>query len=50
MPMPKAEKNTQSDKFKDAAIRAECDTDEASFEDKLKKLAKTKPDMKPSKK
>lgn len=37
---------SQSDKFKVAARRAECDTDEAAFEAKLKKLAETKPEPK----
>lgn len=36
-------KKAQSDKFKAAARRAECDADEAAFEAKLKKLAETKP-------
>ena len=39
----KPSKVSQSDKFKAAARRAECDADEAAFEAKLKKLAETKP-------
>ena len=33
----------QSDKFKEAAREAECDESEASFEDKLRRIAKVKP-------
>ena len=32
----------QSDKFKDAAIEAECDEDEARWTERLKRVAKTK--------
>ncbi len=34
---------SQSDKFKDAARELECDENEAAFEEKLKKIAKTEP-------
>ena len=33
----------QSDKFKDAAREAECDEDEARWEERLKKVVKQKP-------
>jgi hypothetical protein len=36
-------KETQSDKFKDAARAAECDEDEARWEERLKKVAKGAP-------
>lgn len=32
----------QSEKFKDAAREAECDEDEARWEEKLRKVAKAK--------
>ncbi len=35
---------TQSDKFKDTARELECDEDEARWEDRLKKVAKEKPE------
>ena len=38
------DQRSQSDKFKDAARAAECDEDEARWEDKLRKLAKQKPE------
>lgn len=34
----------QSDKFKEAARELECDEDEARWEERLKKLAKVKPE------
>jgi hypothetical protein len=34
---------SQSDKFKDAARELECDEDEARWDERLKKVAKTKP-------
>jgi hypothetical protein len=34
---------SQSDRFKEAARALECDDDEARFDAKLKKVAKTKP-------
>jgi hypothetical protein len=37
------EKQTQSDKFKQAARALECDPDEAKWEDKLRKVVKQKP-------
>lgn len=37
-------KRSQSDKFKDAAREAGCDEDEARWEERLKKVAKTKAD------
>lgn len=40
----KAKKETQVEKFKEAAREAEADEDEAAFEDKLRRLAKQKPD------
>lgn len=36
----KPKEPSQSDKFKAAAMRAECETDEAKFESTLKKIAK----------
>lgn len=39
------EKN-QSDKFKNAAREAGCDEDEARWEERLKKVAKQKPEPK----
>ena len=35
---------SQSDKFREMARQLEADDDEAAFDAKLKKLAKTKPD------
>ena len=40
-------KNTQSDKFKEAARELECDDDEARFDERVKKLVKHKPIEKP---
>ena len=40
MPEPK---KSQTDKFKDAAREAECDEDEARWDERLKKVAKAKP-------
>jgi len=37
-------KNTQLDKFKEAARELECDDDEKRFADRLGKLVKSKPD------
>ncbi len=42
-----ADEKTQADKFKDAARKAECDEDEARWQERLKKVAKQKPE-KPS--
>ncbi len=39
---------TQSDKFKDAANEAECDEDEARWEERLKKVAMQPPSEPPS--
>ena len=36
-------KQTQADKFKEAARDLECDPDEARWEDKLRKVVKRKP-------
>ena len=38
---------SQSDKFKKAAIELDCDQDEAKWEDKLRKVVKQKPVEKP---
>ena len=38
-----ADKQTQSDKFKEAARELEADEDEARWEERLKKVAKPKP-------
>jgi len=38
-----AEPKPQIDKFKEAARALECDDDDQSFKDKLKKLVKHKP-------
>jgi len=35
---------TQLDKFKDAARELECDEDEARWDERLKKVAKAKPE------
>jgi hypothetical protein len=43
MAMSKLEKS-QSDKFKEAARAAECDEDEARWDERLKKVAKGKPE------
>ena len=37
---------TQSDKFKEAAREAECDEDEARWEERLKKVTKQNPSEK----
>lgn len=34
----------QEDRFKDAARKAECDPDEKRWEERLKKVAKQKPE------
>lgn len=34
---------TQSDKFKEAARALECDEDEGRWDDRLRKIVKTKP-------
>lgn len=39
----------QSDKFKDAARKHECDPDEKRWEERLKKVAKAKPSSQPAK-
>lgn len=41
-----SDKKSQIDKFKEAARQLETDDDEARFEEKLRKLAKRKPDDK----
>lgn len=41
------QKQTQADKFKEAARELECDPDEAKWEDKLRKVVKQKPVEKP---
>jgi hypothetical protein len=38
---------SQSDKFKQAALDLECDDDPARFDERMKKLAKQKPVEKP---
>jgi hypothetical protein len=38
-----AHKNTQGDKFKEAARELEADEDEKRWEERLKKVAKAKP-------
>jgi hypothetical protein len=38
------DKQTQIDKFKQAARDLECDPDEARWEDKLRKVVKPKPE------
>ena len=35
---------TQADKFKEAARELECDDDEKRWEERLKKIAKAKPE------
>jgi hypothetical protein len=40
---------TQSDKFKDAARELGCDEDEARWDDRLRKIAKSKPMPDPEK-
>lgn len=42
-----AEPKSQSDKFKEAARAAECDEDEAHWDERLKKVAKQKPTEEP---
>lgn len=44
-----AEKDTQLDKFKQAARDLDCDEDAERFEDKLKKVAKHKPPVEKAK-
>lgn len=39
-----ANTKTQSDKFKEAARELECDEDEARWDERLKKVAKGKPE------
>lgn len=39
-----AKSRTQSDKFKEAAREREADEDEKRWEERLKKVAKAKPD------
>lgn len=39
-----AKKQSQSDKFKEAARELECDEDEARWDERLKKVAKGKPE------
>lgn len=38
------DEKSQSDKFKEAAREAECDEDEARWDERLKKVAKGKPE------
>jgi hypothetical protein len=38
---------SQTDKFKQAARELECDEDEARWDERLKKVAKQKPEPKP---
>lgn len=38
---------SQSDKFKEAALAAECDEDEACWDETLRKVANAKPSEKP---
>jgi hypothetical protein len=38
------EPKSQADKFKDAAKEHGCDPDEKAWEERLKKVAKTKPE------
>jgi hypothetical protein len=38
------DKNTQADKFKEAAREIEADEDEKRWEERLKKVAKQKPE------
>ena len=38
------DKQTQADKFREAAKELETDNDEKRFDENLKKLSKTKPD------
>lgn len=40
------EKKSQSDKFKERAHELECDEDEARWDDRLRKLTKSKPEEK----
>lgn len=40
------DKRSQSDKFKEAAREHEADEDEARWEERLKKVAKAKPEQK----
>ena len=42
------DKKTQSNKFKEAARQPEADEDEQRWEKKLRRVATTKPDEKPS--
>ncbi len=44
--MTVAEQKTQLDRFKEAARQLETDDDEVKFNEKLRKLAKQKPDEK----
>jgi hypothetical protein len=37
------ERNSQSDKFKEAAGALECDEDEAAWQEKLRKMTQQKP-------
>lgn len=37
----------QSDKFRDMARELECDEDEAAFEERLRKVAKPRPEAEP---
>ena len=41
-----SENKSQSDKFKDLARELECDEDEKHWDERLKKVAKGKPDEK----
>lgn len=46
--MPDTEKN-QADKFREIARELECDEDEAAFEEKVRKVATSKPEPEPTK-
>ena len=39
-----SDQRSQSDKFKDAAREAECDEDEARWEERLRKVARQRPE------
>jgi hypothetical protein len=47
--MNSSAKQSQLDKFKEAARAAECDDDEAAFTERVKKLVRKKPGESPSK-
>lgn len=43
----KQDDRPQADKFRDLARELECDEDEAAFEDKVRRVAKTPPPKEP---